>query len=90
MILSAIINLLLPIVDFVIGFLPSADPGVTNFINSTTAYFRNILLVGNTYFDMNSLLLVLSFILTIEIIIMTYKLTKWIVAVITAGFFKNA
>lgn len=89
MIVEWLIDFVLTVIDAVVSLLPNADVNITNFIVNGLTNFRTLVAGVDWIFPVNTFLLVLTMVLTIEGIILLFKIGKWVAANVSGGFFKH-
>lgn len=89
MIIEGLLLAFFAVLDFVVSFFPAADAGIVTFISSKITFIRDQLTVISPFVDVNSFLYVLGIILTIELIVFIFRLSKWVLQLVSAGFIKT-
>lgn len=89
MIFSGLIGLITTILGGAIGFFPTADSSVIDFITSKVGLINDNLAYINHYFPSGDLVRMISLILSIELIMIIIKISAWILSTVTGGLFKN-
>lgn len=89
MIIEGLLLAFFGILDFILGFFPAADSGIAGFIGSQISFVRSQFSVVSGFIDVNAFLYVLGLILTIELIVFLFRLAKWIIQIVSAGFIKT-
>jgi len=79
MIFESLVAWIVSICTFLLTFLPETDIDTINFINSGVLDFRSRLAQADWVFPVNTFLTVMTFFLTIEFIILVFKLIKFFV-----------
>lgn len=89
MIIEGLLLAFFGVLDFILGFFPSADSGVAGFVGSQITFVRDQLTAVSGFIDVNSFLYVLGLILTIELVVFLFRLAKWVIQIVSAGFIKT-
>lgn len=89
MIFEALISVVLQVLGIIIGLLPNHDVDTLNWITSQLALFRTNLTGVDWIFPVNTFLLVLGVVLSIESTTLVFKLAKWVATNISGGIFKG-
>jgi len=90
MILNAIFHIITGIITTAVSFFPTADAEILSFINSKITVINENLSYINQYFPSGDLVRILTFILTIELVMFTVKILAWLLSMVTGGLFKNS
>jgi len=78
MIFNSIINLVIYVVGFFVGLLPTADNTITTNITTYMANFKADLVQANYAFPVDTLLTILSIMLGVEVVIFLWHTIVWI------------
>lgn len=89
MIINNILNFFLNIFNLLLQFLPAADPTITTYINSGVSELNNILLQISWLFPSDIFVLTIKIILGFELLILSIRVSIWILAHLSLGFIKR-
>jgi hypothetical protein len=87
--LNTIFNSILVFLNWIISFFPNADSNVVSFITSNLATLKTWLSAVNFFFDIPSLILIITYAFTIELSILTIHIVQWILKNVSLGFYKG-
>jgi len=88
MIGNAILSLVNSVTLYILGLLPDADQEVITQFSSQISQFRQMLEDINWFFPVDTFLIFMSIIITIELAISLFKLVRWIASMVSFGIVK--
>lgn len=88
MIIDGISYVLLNVLTFLVNIFPIADSNIISSINTNFIQFRNIIVASNFIFPIDTLLFLLNTLFYFVSLIFTFKLGRWLLSNLSAGFFK--
>lgn len=89
MIIDAWINGAFLIILALIRLFPAANPEVVYFITSRTTWYKQLIQGINWFFPVDTLLFVLGFALSFELLLLSSRIIMWITSNISLGIFKS-
>lgn len=91
MIFQTIINFLYSVAVLLIGFLP--NPSEQDYINLVSISdsingVRSFLIWANLFFPLDDLFIILRLVIAIELIYFSFRISRWVASIFSAGFVK--
>ena len=77
------------LVTIILYLFPTSDPNIEAIILSSTGMLRRFLLTVGYFFPVNLFLAYVAIVLTTEAITLAFKITSWILSIISLGFYKK-
>jgi len=90
MIVNVLIGIVIAILSAILGLLPSVDSAIITVIHSNVSSVNANLSYINWIFPSGDFVTFAKIILGVELTLLTFRITAWIINNLSAGFFKNS
>jgi hypothetical protein len=87
MIFNVIVSLVVSLLNYLVGLLPSGDSAILAFLTSSLTAVRSLLISINFVIDVPTLGLLLGWFISIEIAILAFHVVQWVLQNVSAGFY---